>query len=405
MFLYNLKRECSLDPVSSLPAIAAVTAAVVTTFVLARIFGEPSALGRFASLDGLRGFLAFFVFLHHSCIWYFYLRTGKWEVPPSNLYTHFGQSSVALFFMITGFLFFSKLIDGRTKKIDWGRLFVSRFLRLVPLYLFAISLLFLLVLILSHGTLNDSIPKLATGMLRWLGFTILGSPNLNGVESTWIIVAGVTWSLPYEWFFYFSLPLLALTVGVLPPLAYISLSTLSVAFVAIHPSIHYLSFIGGIAAAFLVRLDFVRGFAVSNASSAIALACLATTVVASPSGFGLVPLLMLSIFFTVIASGNSLFGLLSSPASRTLGEFAYGIYLLHGMILFVTFNFVLGLPQSRLLSATQHWAIVIGVTPLLICVCFLTYTFIERPALKRATSVTDWLRALFWRREGVQAPR
>jgi len=196
-----------------------------------------------------------------------------------------------------------------------------------------------------------------------------------------------------------------LTVGVLPPLAYISLSTLSVAFVAIHPSIHYLSFIGGIAAAFLVRLDFVRGFAVSNASSAIALACLATTVVASPSGFGLVPLLMLSIFFTVIASGNSLFGLLSSPASRTLGEFAYGIYLLHGMILFVTFNFVLGLPQSRLLSATQHWAIVIGVTPLLICVCFLTYTFIERPALKRATSVTDWLRALFWRREGVQAPR
>ena len=384
-----------MDPVSSLPAIAALAVAVATTFLLARKFGEPSALGRFASIDGLRGFLAFFVFLHHSCIWYFYLRTGKWEVPPSNLYTHFGQSSVALFFMITGFLFFSKLIDGRTKKVDWGRLFVSRFLRLVPLYFFAIFLLFLLVLILSHGALNETIPKLAMGMLRWLGFTILGSPNLNGVESTWIIVAGVTWSLPYEWMFYFSLPLLALTVRVFPPLTYVGLGVVSVAFVASHPSIHYLSFIGGIAAAFLVRLDYVRRFAVGNISSFVALACLVVTVVAFPSGYGFVPLFILTVFFVVIASGNSLFGLLTSPASRTLGEFAYGIYLMHGIILFITFNFVLGLPQSRALSVLQHWVIVLAVTPVLTSVCFLTYRFIEHPAMQKTTGMTAWLRSFF----------
>ncbi len=394
-----------MDPVSSLPAIAALTVAVATSFIFAKKFGEPPALGRFASIDGLRGFLAFFVFLHHSCIWYFYLRTGKWEVPPSNLYTHFGQSSVALFFMITGFLFFSKLIDGRTKKIDWGRLFVSRFLRLVPLYFFVIFLLFLLVLILSNGSLNESIPKLLMGMLRWLGFTLLGSPNLNGVERTWIIVAGVTWSLPYEWIFYFSLPLLALTVGVLPPLTYIGLSVVSVAFVASNPSILYLTFIGGIAAAFLVRLDFVRRFAVGKISSFIALACLAVTVVVFPSGYGFVPLFLLTVFFVLIASGNSLFGLLLSPASRTLGEFAYGIYLMHGIILFITFNFVLGLPQSRALSAIQHWAVVVGVTPVLISVCFLTYTFIEHPAMQKTTGMTTWLRSFFLGRFKVQAPR
>lgn len=111
-----------MDPVSVLPAIAAFAVAVVTAFILAKRFGEPRPQGRFATIDGLRGFLAFFVFLHHSCIWYFYLRSGKWEVPPSNLYTHFGESSVALFFMITGFLFLSKLIEDRSKKIDWERL-------------------------------------------------------------------------------------------------------------------------------------------------------------------------------------------------------------------------------------------------------------------------------------------
>jgi peptidoglycan/LPS O-acetylase OafA/YrhL len=386
-----------MDPVSSLPAIVALTAAVTTSFILAKKFGKPPALGRFSSIDGLRGFLAFFVFLCHSCIWYFYLRTGKWEVPPSNLYTHFGQSSVALFFMITGFLFFSKLIDGRTKKIDWGKLFVSRFLRLVPLYLFAICLVFLLVFILSNWSLNESIPKLLMGMVRWLAFTVSSAPNLNGVENTWIIVAGVTWSLPYEWLYYFALPLLALTVGVLPPSAYIGLSVVCVAFLLtwVQPSIHYLSFIGGIATAFLVRWDLVRRFAVGNISSFIALACLAVTISFFPSANGVVPILLLTVFFVLVASGNSLFGFLLSPASRTLGDFAYGIYLIHGIALFVTFNFVLGLPQSRALSAIQHWSVVVGITPVLIFICFLTYKFIEHPAMQKATSVTTWLRSVF----------
>ena len=394
-----------MDPVSPLPAIAALIVAVATSFILAKRFGEPPALGRFASIDGLRGFLAFFVFLHHSCIWYFYLRSGKWEVPPSALYTHFGQSSVTLFFMITGFLFFSRLIDGRTKNIDWGRLYISRFLRLVPLYFFVISLLFLLVFIISNGALNEPIPKLLVGMLRWLEFTVFGEPNLNGVEHTSIIVAGVTWSLPYEWLFYFSLPLLALTVGVKPPLAYIGLGVLSAAFVVRHPSIDYLSFLGGIAAAFLVRLDFFRRFAVGNISSFIAISCLIVTVAAFPSGYGIVPLFLLAVFFVLIACGNSLFGFLVSPASRTLGEFAYSIYLIHGIILFITFNFVLGLPQSRALSAIQHWAIIVGVTPVLISVCFLTYTFIEHPAMQKTTGLTTWLRSFFLGRIKVRAPR
>jgi peptidoglycan/LPS O-acetylase OafA/YrhL len=387
-----------MDPVSPLPAITCLLAAIATAFLLVRHFGAPPDQGRFASIDGLRGYLAFFVFLYHSCVWYFYLRTGHWNVPPSNLYTHFGESSVLLFFMITGFLFFSKLIDGRTKSIDWGKLFVSRFLRLVPLYLFVIFLLFLVVAYLSKGEIKEPIPKLLNEAIQWLSFTIPGGPNLNGVANTFIITAGVTWSLPYEWIFYLSLPLLALTVRVTPPLPYIALSIAVIVGLAIwHPAhIHSLilvPFFGGITASLLVRSDLFRRFAVRRISSFISLGCIALAVTFYPSAFEAVPLLLLSVAFVLIACGNNMYGVLVSPISRTLGEMAYSIYLLHGITLFIFFNFILGITASRELTPLAHWLLVAGITPVLLSLCFLTFRYIESPAMRSTTTFTAWLRS------------
>lgn len=393
-----------MDPVSPLPAIACLLLAVATAFLLMKKFGAPPVQGRFATIDGLRGYLAFFVFLHHSSIWYFYLHTGWWKGPPSNLYTHFGQSSVLVFFMITGFLFFSKLIDGRTKSIDWGKLFVSRFLRLVPLYLFLMLLLFTVVAFLSNGTLNEPIPNLLNEVMQWLSFTILGAPNLNGIPRNLIIVAGVTWSLPYEWLFYCSLPLLALSVRVIPPFRYIAFSIVSVTGVIIfNPKFHYLeqmsapllSFSGGIAAAFAVRSVTFCRFAAHWTSSIVLLGCIVLTIAVYPyiPSIGRVPLFLLSVAFILIAGGNTLFGILVHPVSRTLGEMAYSIYLLHGITLFVFFNFVLGIPASRVLTPLAHWLLIAGTTPVLITACFFTFRIIESPAMHSTSAFTDWLRA------------
>jgi peptidoglycan/LPS O-acetylase OafA/YrhL len=390
-----------MDPVSPFPAIASVLMAVATCFFLVNRFGAPTEQERYATIDGLRGYLAIFVFLCHSSMLYFYLRTGQMKLPPSNLYTQFGQGSVTIFFMITGFLFFSKLIDGRARKIDWGRLFISRFLRLVPLYLFAMLLLFLIVAYVSHGDLNEPISKLLKGAVRWLGFTILGLPDLNGIENTYIIVAGVTWSLPYEWLFYFALPLLALTVRVMPPLPYVALGIASVAgFTTIawlgiwHPQIHHLmSFLGGIMASLLVRFEFFQKFAIGRVSSGIILVCLAVAVAFYPSPDKAVPLFLLSVVFVLVACGNNMFGVLTHPVSRTLGQMTYSIYLLHGITLYVTFNFILGVTEARALSSVSHWLLVIGITPILVFVCFVTFRLIENPAMRSTTNVTAWLRS------------
>lgn len=383
-----------VNPLSPLPAIVCVVLAMATAYLLVMRQGNPLTHDRYASLDGLRGYLAFFVFLHHSSIWYFYLRFEQWKTPSSNLYVHFGQSSVALFFMITGFLFFSKLLDGRNRVIDWERLYVSRFLRLVPLYIFAMIMMFLLVAIVSNGVLNEPFVPLAKSAMRWLGFTILGSPDINRVPHTSILVAGVTWSLPYEWFFYFSLPLLALAVGVKAPLPYVLLSiTTTLLLVLWHPTIHHLaSFAGGIAAAFLVRLELFRKFAVSGIATFICIGCLVVIVEYYPTAYGNVPLLILSIVFILIACGNTLFGLLIHPVSRMLGEMAYSIYLLHGLMLFAVFNLLIGANKAVTYSPMEHWLVVAALTPVLVLGSFVTFQIIESPAMSQAKSVTTWMR-------------
>ena len=372
--------------------------AIATAFILQKAFGAPGGQGRYSQIDGLRGYLAFFVFLYHARVWFLFLHTGRWEVPPSNLFTHLGQSSVLLFFMITGFLFFSKLIDGRTKGIDWGKLFVSRFLRLVPLYLFAILLLFTIVAYFSKGLLHEPIGMIFDEVLEWLTFTIAEAPIINAIGYTKIIVAGVTWSLPYEWLFYFSLPILALTVGVIPPLRYLALSLVGVIVLILFHSQFYtfllLSFLGGILPSFLVRSKVIRQFATKNISSLIVLGCLVTMVFFYKSPYGTIQLILLFSVFALIACGNDFFGLLVTPTSRTLGEMAYSIYLLHGITLFVTFILIIGKAQSKVMSPTIHWLVVETITPVLILVCFLTFRFIEYPAMRSTSACTAWLRSL-----------
>jgi peptidoglycan/LPS O-acetylase OafA/YrhL len=359
-----------------------------------RLFGKPAAEGRYLSIDGLRGYLAFFVYLHHSCIWYFFLRTGQWRPPPSNLYNHFGSTSVALFFMITGFLFFSKLIDGKKRGVDWCKLFVSRFLRLVPLYVFAMSLFFLVIAVVSHGVLNESLPRTLNKALSWLTFTIFGGPNLNGVQHSFRILAGVTWTLPYEWFFYFSLPLLALVVRVRPPLPYVIFAVACVIFAALrYPHEPFQFFLGGIAAAKLSRVEWFRQVAAKKISSLLSIGCIAIAITYYPSSSGIIPLILLSIAFAPIASGNTLFGLLASPVSRTLGEITYSIYLLHGITLFVTFNFIIGLTEAKSLSLISHWLVIAGLTPVLVLASYATYRFIESPAMGKTAVVADWIRS------------
>jgi len=385
-----------MNPLSPLPAIAALALCVATGFFIVKKFPAPDIQGRLASIDGLRGYLAFFVFLHHAAIWYFYLRGGEWGVPPSHLYTHFGQSGVAFFFMITGFLFFAKVSASGAGEIDWLRLYVSRLLRLGPLYLVVVLVMFSLVLLMSHGNLNDTPLRLLKSVIQWLTFTVLGAPDINAFDHTRIIVAGVTWSLPYEWFFYLSLPVFAWALKASPPRIYLILSAVClVALIAWRPAFYHLIwFGGGVVAVALVRYPIFRRFAQRPSASLLIIVCVAATVWIFPTSYAPVPVLLLCIAFSLIAGGNTVFGILNNAVSRTLGEFAYSIYLLHGLLLFLAFGLLIGPAQAKLLSPLMHWAVVLAITPVLLLLSFASFRFIESPPMQRSRQGTEWLRKM-----------
>ena len=104
-------------------------------------------------------------------------------------------------------------------------------------------------------------------------------------------------------------------------------------------------------------------------------------------------MLLIAIAFSIIACGNTLFGLLITPASRTLGEMSYSIYLLHSILLFVTFNFMVGSVEPHALSPLAHWFVIVGITPILVSTCFVTFMLIENPAMRSTEHVTNWVRS------------
>ena len=386
-----------MSPTSPIPIIIGMAVALITVGFFNKWQFSSVGMNRFASIDGLRGLLAFSVFLHHSCYWYFYLQTGEWQDPPSNLYHHLGLSSVAIFFMITAFLFYSKILDGRHTSVDWVRLFVSRFLRLTPLYLLALLIIFLIVAVLSRGILLVSVSSLMVQIAEWASFTILIDPDINALKQTYLIVAGVTWSLRYEWLFYVSLPIWALTCRTKVATKWIVLSTFLVIFFILFCGINemrFCAFFGGILAAVCARSEFIKNLLSKGWVSLVVVVAAILLIFLYHETWEVPELLLLSIIFIPIACGNTLWNILTGRLLVRLGEASYGIYLLHGIFLYVVFKILIGVSVAATLTPLEFWGVVILIVPFLVSLTLYTYEHLELPFIRSASATTTWIRGV-----------
>ena len=403
----------ALSLLSALPALLIT----VLALCLAHLHSQWPSLqhqnhARNASIDGLRGFLALFVFLHHAVLWYDYLKSGKWQLPPSYFYIHLGQSSVALFFMITAFLFCTKLLDTRhqttfdnkpllSSAIFWQRLYVSRVLRLTPLYFFMLAVMLVVAAIVSDFQLREPLPVLVKNIGAWASFMILGRPDINNIVNTSRMIAGVNWTLPYEWFFYFALPLLAVFARVIPSWPYLLFSAAAITglWFKIFPwapvSIYGYAFLGGLIAAIAVRWHWLNHLLSSawgrKIGAVAALLCFNYVFRQYSTANSLPALAWLTVAFTIIASGNSLFGLLHSPAAQKLGDASYSIYLLHGLVLYTVFKLILGFDTAAQLSIYSFWGVILLCTVVLLPLSFATFYWIEAPAMRFAPKLNQWI--------------
>jgi peptidoglycan/LPS O-acetylase OafA/YrhL len=417
-FFFSCKGEDALNLYAVWPYFAVMAGALLVLRIdpIFRVIdaAAPDRGGRFSSVDGLRGLLAFGVFGHHAVVTHEYLRSGTWNYPPSVFYRLLGEVSVALFFAITGFLFWRKLLHARGA-FDWVQLYIGRFFRIAPVYLVAVSGVMLVVLAQTNFELREPPHLLFGDVARWLSIGILGQPDVNGYEKTGLLMAGVTWTLRYEWLYYFSLPLLALVAGTSWHFVLV-LAGLTGSFTVYaceaNPHVLYASlFLCGMVAALLMHAGFripLRG----KLGLAVGALCLGLLFTAFYTAKGIVQVLLIGAVFCVFISGNTMLGILGMKAVRRLGEISYSVYLLHGLVLSGVFA-IAPVRNFGMQSNGHYWLVVAVCGVLVIFVASLSYLLVERPgidlgrkvAMKTQTRVAAWMRSRCARRTRISRGR
>lgn len=385
------------------PLFFLATVAVLLGLVALPCFADadvpPTKVGRRVStLDGARGFLALAVFVHHGVIYYAYLRTGAWEPPPSRFYAMLGQVGVALFFMITGYLFWFKLLRERGRP-RWGLLYLGRVFRIGPLYVAAVLTSFVVIFAHSGWSLHGTLFGAVKSALVWLALGIVGpGGDINHYARTTHVLAGVTWTLQYEWWFYAAL--LPLSVAARAP-ALAACAPL-VAFLGLCCADAMLAPAGATAPPLVCACFFAAGMAVASlhrsgrvppaghASSAVALALLTAILASCADANGAIAVAALSIVFLIVAGGSDLFGLLSLRASARLGDMSYSIYLLHGLVLDAVFSSP-SVVRFALGSTGAWWLVLLAIGAALVVLSTITLVVIERPGVALGRRAGDAL--------------
>lgn len=334
---------------------------------------------RYVAIDGIRGYLALGVYVQHTLLTGFFLREGQWGELTRNFGGQFANGCVAIFFMITAFLFWGRAYSKRD--LEWKGFFISRLFRIYPLYLFVLLTIVLVVAAQSGWVLLEPAKSIAKEVVKWL---IFRAPDINGYHGTTFIVAGVTWTLRFEAWFYLSLRLL---IVIFLKQQAVWKKLIALAIVAALFRLNYLNltiaatFLGGIAAVYW-RGDARRiKLASSSGAGLVAMVCFGCALLLPFDVFGPIGIALLSVFFVVIASGNTLFGLLKMRAALWLGEVSYSTYLCHGIILWLIMRNLV--PRIHAFHPTTRWtvALAVAITPIIVLCSSGTYLLIERPLI------------------------
>ncbi len=342
----------------------------------------------YVSISGLRGLLASSVFVHHAQVSRFYFRDGVWAEPRSPFYAFAGTGSVAIFFMITGFLFWGKALDGKLRFIP---LIKSRVRRILPLYMLSFMLIFAICAYKSNLVISVSWSDLGLSIVKWLAGGLFGQPEINGV-STQIINCGVIWTLQYEWLFYLMLPLIAFCSS--PWQCILLIGAFSAVLLGLKKNgyqseyqslVVAVPFIGGMLSAYAVRFGSRVKVSGSLIRSALVAACYVIAVLAYRPGYFTLVTIGLFPAFAIIARGDDVFGLLASRWVRFLGEISFSVYLLHGIVLMAALRAVNKfVPVGRI---SYHWFVLmcIGLSALVVLTCTTTFVLVERRYMKSPT--------------------
>lgn len=176
---------------------------------------SPSCHLKHSTLDPLRGLAAVGVMAHHSFMMYNLMNGDLWRIKGSHFqisdylfrfFESLGSIPVSLFFMLTAFLFFERLMLKRGA-IDLAEFYFKRALRIIPMYLFMVACV--MSLFLCFG-INGGIKEFIATIISWSSFSLLPVISMSDKLIGGRAAAGVIWTLAIEWKFYFLIPLISI---------------------------------------------------------------------------------------------------------------------------------------------------------------------------------------------------
>lgn len=339
---------------------------------------------RYFHIDGIRGIAALFVVMNHAVFSFANNGYSPSKIDTSNfwIFAHAGDIGVQIFFCITGFLFFDKIIKTKNN-IDWCIFFQSRIKRLVPMYIIATTIVAILTLLWSEG--EQSAVTTLRQMINIYGFGFFGSDIwVNGFRT--YTLNAVIWTLPYEWKFYCILPVICAL------LKFHRLFYFCVALIFFYTlndlysgQVVWIYFISGTVAAFVnnnAKLSLHKKSLTFNIfSSAIVVFCLIYLLNSDLSGYGYERFIITSILFILIVWLKP--HVLTFKPLVYLGEASYSSYLLH---LTVNALVIRGLSYAFDLSNALpyfFWCVIIALVGITTLVTAYTFKYIEYRFLKK----------------------
>ncbi|WP_157234972.1 acyltransferase family protein [Methylosinus sp. LW4] len=381
-----------------------VTMAAILAIISSPLFcgadGLPGTnMRRQEALDGIRGFLAFGVFFGHGALYHRYIIDGSWgKEPVSPVYTLLAEGGVVLFFMITGYLFWGKLLDDGGRP-NWIKLYIGRLFRIGPLYLIAIAAMVLIVGVKTDFLLRENLSVIIKEIGAWLLLGAVDGRDINGYKNTWQILAGVTWTLAFEWKFYISLFVLAIfSRNILVSILLISAAITGIfAYLSTdvdpmgrHKELQCMMFfLIGMMGASLERANILIRFN-SYVLDTIILGIIAYIWLEFTTAYAPYQCILLGFVFYMILSGATLFGILSSTPARRLGNISFGIYILQGIVFAIVFSSK-RVSDFAQIAPINHWLVVAMCATLLVFIAAALHVLVELPGIENGRRIAKKL--------------
>jgi len=375
----------------------AIAASIVSASLITLLVPRPSgwSSNHLVAIGSLRGYLALGALFHHFWTASLFAQSGIWRVPDNVFFANIGPVAVQIFFFISAFLFYGKVKNGMPVRA-WLILYIGRFFRIAPLYIFAALLVVLISFAEDGWSFLTPVSENVANILAWMSLGILGLPPLNGDEKTFAIIAGVTWTLRYEWLLYFSLPAISL-IGLLGRrVARIAVLCALLGLSTVFSELWLLGFSTAIASAFFFGMlaeEVSQAVAASHlkgpAAAVAGLIALCLALWAPLPPFHPLQLAASLIFFLPVVADNRYLGIFHLKTSRQLGDISYSLYLLHGIVLHLILQQAL---SGRLILDNATWLWMPFVCGLTVIASYLTYRLIELPGIALGRAVSQRLR-------------